>query len=153
MLYDYICIEILNMFSNSCKYAIRSTLYLALHSDKNNKIGAKKISEQLDLPKPYLAKILQELSKRNLISSTKGRNGGFYLSEVDRQNPLEKIVEAIDGKESFSNCILGLAVCSAENPCPLHFQSEKHKDGLKEVFEKNSIQDIANQLLDKENNT
>ena len=137
------------MFSTSCKYAIRSTLFLANYSDKDKKIGVKEIAEALQLPKAYLAKILQELTKRNLVSSVKGRNGGFFLSEQDRQHTLEDIVEAIDGKGSFSECILGLAVCSSESPCPLHTKSKEHREGSQLLFNMNSIDEISNNLIEE----
>ncbi len=50
------------MLSNACKYAIRSMLYLVLHTDETKKIGAKKIAEDLDAPQPFLAKLLQQLT-------------------------------------------------------------------------------------------
>ena len=139
------------MFSNSCKYAIRATLYLAKHSHENQKVGVKEVAEALELPQPYLAKILQALTKRKLISSSKGRNGGFFLSAKDREHALEEIVEAIDGHDTFSTCILGLKVCSDDKPCPLHFQSQDHRDGLGDIFKKNTINDIANNLLEEQN--
>ena len=47
------------MISNTCKYAIRAVLYLAIHEKENEKIGIKKISEDLEMPSPFLGKILQ----------------------------------------------------------------------------------------------
>ena len=72
------------MFSKACKYAIRAVLYLSVHSSEDQKLGAREIAEAIDVPKPYLAKILQQLSKHKLISSSKGTGGGFYLTERDR---------------------------------------------------------------------
>ena len=71
------------MLSNSSKYAIRAVLYLANNSSVEKKLGSKKIAEEIDIPAPFLAKIFQVLSKANIISSTKGPNGGFYLTEKD----------------------------------------------------------------------
>ena len=51
------------MLSNACQYAIRSILYLSIFSDKDNKIGVKKIAEELETPQPFLAKLLQQLTR------------------------------------------------------------------------------------------
>jgi len=94
------------MLSKSSKYAIRAVLYLSLNSNKNKKYSPKKIAEMIDIPAPFLAKTLQELTKRNIISSTKGRNGGFYLTKADKLNPMLSIVDCIDGLDKFNDCFL-----------------------------------------------
>lgn len=109
------------MLSNACKYAIRSILYLGIHSDETKKIGVKVIAEDLETPQPFLAKLLQQLTKSKLVSSTKGPNGGFYLSDQNKQNSVWDIVENIDGTEKFEQCFLGLSRCSDEKPCPVHY--------------------------------
>lgn len=109
------------MLSNAAKYAIRSILYLAMYTDRKKKIGVKKISEELSTPQPFLAKLLQQLSKSKLVSSTKGPNGGFYLSEANKQNSIWDIIENIDGTVKFEECFLGLKKCEDANPCPVHY--------------------------------
>ncbi len=109
------------MLSNAAKYAIRSILYLAMYTDRKKKIRVKKIAEELSTPQPFLAKILQKLTKSKLVSSTKGPNGGFYLSEANKQNSIWDIIENIDGTVKFEECFLGLKKCEDANPCPVHY--------------------------------
>lgn len=131
------------MLSNACKYAIRSVLYLALQSDENNKIGVKKIAEALETPQPFLAKLLQQLNKGNLVSSTKGPNGGFYLSKKDKEHAVWDIVKNMDGTSKFEECFLGLSTCSDENPCPVHFIVSPFKEKLLENFRDKTISQYA----------
>ena len=56
------------MLSNSCRYGIRAVIYLAGHPENGGKIGIKKISNDLDLPTPFLAKILQQLAKQKILA-------------------------------------------------------------------------------------
>lgn len=109
------------MLSNACKYAIRSILYLGIYSGEQKKIGVKKISEELETPQPFLAKLLQQMTKSKLVSSTKGPNGGFYLSDANKENSVWDVVKNIDGTEKFEQCFLGLSKCGDENPCPVHY--------------------------------
>ena len=51
------------MLSNTCKYGIRAVLYLAMNTKKEKKIGIKQISQDLNIPTPFLGKILQSLVK------------------------------------------------------------------------------------------
>lgn len=108
------------MFSISCQYAIRAVLFLAVNTSEQVKIGADRLAEELEIPKHFLAKILQKLTRINLVSSAKGRNGGFYLSDENKGSNLLEIIYAIDGSDKFTNCILGLKECSGETPCPYH---------------------------------
>jgi len=108
------------MISNSSKYAIKAVLYLALHSSEENKIMVKDIAEPINVPQAYIAKLLQELAKRKLISSTRGPKGGFYLSESDKNGNVLNIVSAIDSERKLNACILSLEHCNENKPCPLH---------------------------------
>tara|TARA_R110000868_G_scaffold29732_3_gene110499 strand:+ start:802 stop:1260 length:459 start_codon:yes stop_codon:yes gene_type:complete len=127
------------MLSNACKYAIRSILYLGIKTDGNTKIGVKKIADELETPQPFLAKLLQQLTKTNLVSSTKGPNGGFYLSNKDKDNSVWDIIKNIDGTSKFDDCFLGLAKCSDENPCPVHFIVSPFKQRLLDNFKDKTI--------------
>ena len=80
------------MLSNTSRYAIRAVIYLALKSKDESKIGIKTISKDLDIPTPFLGKILQTLAKHKILSSTKGPHGGFGLG----RNPYD-ISFAMDG--------------------------------------------------------
>ena len=108
------------MLSNQSKYAIRAVLYLAVYTDENIKIGSKEVAKKTKIPAPFLAKILQKLVKGKLISSTKGPNGGFYLTEKDLLNSMLDTVRVIEGLDLLSECFLGLPKCGDENPCAIH---------------------------------
>lgn len=134
------------MLSNACKYAVRAVLYLALQTDENNKIGVKKIAEELETPQPFLAKLLQQLNKANLVSSTKGPNGGFYLSKQDNKNAVWDIIISIDGSSKFDDCFLGLSKCSDENPCPIHFIVSPFKEKLLENLKDKTITQYVDEM-------
>lgn len=134
------------MLSNACKYAIRAILYLALHTNENTKVGVKKIAEELETPQPFLAKLLQQLTKTNLVSSTKGPKGGFYLSQKDKENSVWDVIKNIDGTSKFDDCFLGLSKCSDENPCPVHFIVSPFKDQLLENFRDKTISQYVDEI-------
>ena len=71
------------MFSKACEYAIRATIYIAVQSSQNLRVGLKNISKEIDSPEPFTAKILQQLSKNNIIESIKGPPGGFQIDKND----------------------------------------------------------------------
>ncbi|MFC2109056.1 RrF2 family transcriptional regulator [Bacteroidota bacterium] len=134
------------MLSNASKYAIRSILYLGLHTDEKKKIGVKKIAEDLVTPQPFLAKLLQQLTKSNLVSSTKGPNGGFYLSDENKKNSIWDIVINIDGTIKFDQCFLGLKKCGDENPCPVHYIAAPFKKKILSDFKDKTIAEFTKEI-------
>ena len=69
------------MLSKSCKYAIRAVVYVASKAGNNLKMGIKEIAKEIDAPEAFTGKILQILTKHQVISSLKGPYGGFFIEE------------------------------------------------------------------------
>jgi Rrf2 family protein len=130
------------MLSKSCVYAIRSIVFIAKNASVDSKIGIKTIAEELDLPTPYLGKILQKLTGNNIIQGVKGPRGGFYLNDECKDTKLIKVIEVIDGLDYFSNCGLGLHECSDEHPCPLHNDLKVYRDGQWALYSSKSVRDL-----------
>jgi Rrf2 family protein len=134
------------MFSKSCKYAMRAVLYLATKTDESNKIGAIEISAELEVPMHFLAKILQQLSRNRLISSSKGRNGGFYLSNDNKSATLLAVIESFEGPGTFTDCVLGLRECSNVNPCPYHNSVQKYRNSFFLQLQNETIAETAKRI-------
>ncbi|WP_299532698.1 Rrf2 family transcriptional regulator [Ulvibacterium sp.] len=130
------------MLSNSSKYALKAVLYLAVHSSVENKILAKDITKPINVPRAYIAKILQELSRHQIVSSTRGPKGGFYLNEENRKTRLIDIISLIDGDNRLTSCVLSLHKCDYENPCPMHHLVDDTKASFVEKLRQTSVEDL-----------
>ncbi len=137
-----LCFTFFTMLSNSSKYAIKGVLYLALNSNADHKVLVRDIFEIVHVPEAYLAKLLQELSRHNIISSTRGPGGGFYLSEENRKHTLMDIVKVIDGETRINSCFMGIRNCDMNNPCVLHKLVGSNKAKFIQVLEKTTILDL-----------
>ncbi|MBI2503000.1 MAG: Rrf2 family transcriptional regulator [Candidatus Latescibacteria bacterium] len=137
-------------FSQATKYCIRAVLYLAEHSD-DKPVMSRQIAKALRVPEPFLAKILQQLSKRGLLCSFKGRGGGFVLARPASQIHLGEVVEAVEGSQFGEECILGLEACSSEDPCPLHDQWSRFKVEMLGVMRVQSIEEVMQKSLGRKN--
>lgn len=144
-----------HMLSKSCQYALRAVVYIAEESSTTQLVGAQQMAESLQIPKHFLSKILQQLSRNKLISSTKGPNGGFYLSRENEQVTIDRIIEVIDGPGLFTACVLGLPSCSSAHPCPLHEQAVGYRDGLYHKLKNLTIRELTlvTRLEKKESST
>jgi Rrf2 family iron-sulfur cluster assembly transcriptional regulator len=135
------------MLSNTSKYAIRAVIYLAVHAEKDQKIGIKKIAEALDIPSPFLGKILQVLVRRKIISSTKGPNGGFGIGKKTSQITLYDIIVEMDGDELFNSCLLGAGNCDTNKKdggyCAMHKEFDDARSQLMVLYKTKTVGELA----------
>jgi len=134
------------MLSNSAKYALKAVLYLAVHSDANHKIMVKDIAKPINVPQAYIAKLLQELSKQEVIASVRGINGGFFLTEQNRKQPIMNVIFAIDGSYKMNSCLLSLENCNEHVPCPLHHLANPLRSQLVHLFQQKTIEELATEI-------
>ncbi len=126
-------------------YGIRAALLVSLKNegDRESFIPIRQLAEELDLSFHFLTKILQILTQAKIMESYKGPNGGVKMANPSNEVYLIDIVEAIDGREVFSSCLLGLPGCGDEAPCPLHEVWKKSQGQLRSIFEETSLADLA----------
>lgn len=127
------------MFSKTCEYAIRALIYVAQKSKDGHRIGIKEIAGGIDSPEYFIAKILQDLSRKDYVQSVKGPNGGFFMDEKNLQISIADIVREVDGDKLFTGCGLGLKQCSENHPCPIHNDFKVIRKDIKDMLEKSTI--------------
>jgi len=137
------------MLTQASKYAIRAVLFLADKSSSNNKFGAKEISLELEIPHHFIAKLLQDLARKKVISSTKGPGGGFFLTEKNLDNNICQILEQTEKGEIFEECFLALPTCGDENPCPVHHLVSPFRKALLEKFKTQNIREFSREVKEK----
>ena len=132
------------MFSKTCEYGIRASIFIASQSFQNRRVGLKMIAENIDSPAAFTAKILQTLSRENIIDSAKGVGGGFEIpKEKIAKIKLKQIVMALDGNHIFMGCGLGLHECSEEHPCPVHDKFKFIRNELVFMLENTNLEELA----------
>ena len=136
------------MFSTSCHYALQAMLFIALRSEKDKNVDLASISDELDIPRHFLSKILQLLVKHKLLLSMKGPTGGFKLSKPAAEINLIKIVEVIDGLEVFNRCGIGFKQCDDQAPCPIHFEFSQVRLQVEELFETKTLDELTKDIED-----
>jgi len=143
------------MLTNSSRYGIRAILYLASRPAGSNMIGITTISKDLDLPTPFLAKILQQLVKHKILHSLKGPHGGFTLMKDPKEITLLDIVRIIEGEDIFNNCILHNATCKQvdieKKACFLHNDYSIIRKEFVNFFRSMTIYDIVKKAQESGN--
>jgi len=131
------------MLSITCKTAIKAVIYLASKFESGEKSGIKEIAEFINASEHTVGKMLQTLVKAEVINSTKGPNGGFYITAKQKNQPIINIVEAIDGKDVFKQCGLGLSKCSSTHPCPIHNDYKVVRDLFEKLCRDKKMTDLC----------
>lgn len=134
------------MFSKTCEYGIKAMIYVAQKSRDGSRISIKEIAKGTGAPEHFIAKIMQELSRKKLVHSIKGPHGGFYMDQADLKTSLADIVTALDGNGIYTECALGLKTCNEKKPCPVHHQYKDIKNKLIKMIENNTIGDFNTKL-------
>ena len=140
------------IFSRQCEYALQAILYLALKPD-GAMTSIKELTKKLDIPYHFLAKILQNLANKRLLVSQRGLKGGFALARPTSGITLYQVVEAIDGLDFLTNCVLGFPDCSSKHPCAVHYQWEDLRKEIHTMLISKSIDDFAKETLKAGYNT
>ena len=121
-------------------------IFVAQKSKDGLRIGVRDIAKGTGAPEHFIAKIMQELSRKKLVHSVKGPNGGFYMDHHDLRTSLADIVKALDGQSIYNDCVLGLKTCNEKKPCPVHDQYRDIKKNLIKMLEGNTIGDFNTKL-------
>ena len=138
------------MLSATCKYGLRAVIFIASRPEQKSNTGLREIAEKLKIPQPYLAKILQILSKKKILHSSKGPHGGFTLMVPAAELSMMDIIDAIDGRDFFDSCYITGERCNFDQPdrgvCIIHNDLRKEKVRLERFFSSKSIEACALQL-------
>ncbi len=125
------------------EYAIRILIYLAIRKDEV--ISVTELSDKLEIPYKYIGRLMLKLAENGFVESTHGKKGGYKIINDLNSIFLSQIIQAVEGFESYSQCILGFEKCGDENPCPLHKYWGEHRENLRKMWESLSLDKIVSE--------
>ena len=99
-------------------YAVRTILYLA--KDPNHLASATDIAKAMQIPKSFLAKILQRLVRSRILTSSRGASGGFQLAQLPSEISLLQIMETVQGPACINVCAVDKRRCGLSDNCMVH---------------------------------
>ena len=134
------------LFTTATGYALRA---LAALPEDGSFCLAKNLASSLELPGPYLAKILQGLVQADILASVRGPKGGFRLTRPAHRITVGEVVVALEGPNSMDGCVMGFPTCGGDHPCPLHDAWGAVKAQVASSMTEATIRDL--QLMDLRN--
>ena len=130
------------LFTRATEYALLSLIIIARRDEP---VGADALSKQLDIPKSFLAKILQNLAKKGILKSFKGATGGFILSKPPNKLSIKDIAQAAEGKNiSVFDCSPAQECCPSNKGsfCTLWPFLNKLQNKIDHFLEELTLQDL-----------
>ena len=139
------------IYSKLAEYGIQAMIYLAEHEHEGGKLAMVSIiAEAYDIPRHFLAKLVQTLTRHHLIKSYRGRKGGIKLARPSESITLLQVVNAIEGPPpEYDMCVIGLDICSDAACCPLHNQWKHIKEEVREALSQQTLAELASGMREK----
>ena len=130
------------MLSKSGVHAVRALVVLAALPAGTYR-GAASIADETGAPQNYLGKLLQLLSRRDLVKSQKGLGGGFRLARPPGDISLFDVIDALEDTGRWNECILGNPSCSDDSPCAVHDKWGPVRDSYLGLLKQTYIIDLT----------
>jgi len=130
------------IFTKSTAYTLQALVEL---SKFDKPVDVTKLSELTDLPKPFLAKLLQNLSKKGFVKSFKGIHGGFVLAKEPKNIKIDEVFKAMEDKESLVfYCSKSVKDCTRDrgSVCSLWPFFAKLENEIAKIMEQYTLEDV-----------
>jgi Rrf2 family protein len=137
----------MTMLSAKCKYGLKAMVYMARHSAEGP-ILISDIAQAERIPKKFLDVILLELKTHCLLSSKKGKGGGYQLARPAEKIVVGDIVRILDGPLAPVSCVSRTAYrscddCGNEHACVVRAVMVDVHDAISSVLDNATLADMA----------
>ena len=116
--------------------------FIASHGD-DGAVSAKRIADEFRIPPERLAKILQQLAKRKLITSHNGPKGGYLLTRLPSEITVGQVVRALEGPLSVVSCMTEHDDCPQFARCNLRGPVQKIQASITHVLDSMTLAELA----------
>jgi Rrf2 family protein len=124
------------------EYAVRAVVFLAAQPEGKVSL-INEISEVQEVPKSYLSKIMQHLTRSGLVKSRRGAKGGFMLARPAGSITLREAIEAVEGPIFLNVCLIKKGECHRDDLCPVHPVWKEAQKKLMEVLDGKTLADLV----------
>lgn len=132
------------MLSQTAEYALRAVVLLA-EQTPGTPARVGKLAETLDIPQNYLSKTLHLLALTGVLSSARGKGGGFMLARPASDITLFDIVDPFDRLGARPACLMGQGECSESHACAAHATWKAVSEQVQAFFLQTTLADLGKQ--------
>lgn len=119
------------------------TLVLAnLPSDEDQILSAADVAAATGIGLPTVSKLLKLLGKANLVTSTRGAQGGYRLSRQADEISAAAIIDALEGPVSITACSASDSHCDLESVCSVGNAWQRINVAIRRALEDINLTDL-----------
>ena len=133
--------------SKKADYALIAMKHLAVRPDAAS-ASAREIAEQYDIPVELMAKVLQRLARRGLVTSHQGTRGGYRLAKAPSIISVADIIQAIDGPLTVTACSTDAENCDQYAKCSVRDPLWRIRERIVAALASCSLQEVSADLPD-----
>ncbi len=134
------------MLTQRSRYGLRAMLLLAKVPKAGKPVPISAIAEEALIPRKFLEIILTDLRGAQLVTSTRGRQGGFKLSRAPHLISFGDIIRVIEGPLALVPCVSRTAYkrckdCVDEESCEIRRAMLDVRDDTARILDGRSLAD------------
>ncbi len=129
-------------FTKRADYGLMAVHFIAAHGD-DGAVSAKRIAEEFHIPSERLAKILQRLARKQLITSHNGPKGGYVLTRPATDITVGQVVRALEGPIRIVSCLSEKDDCPQFSRCNLRRPVLKIQASISAVLDSMTLAELA----------
>ena len=130
------------LFTRGNQYAIQALVMLAMQP-RDRASMCRELADTLQLPYPYLSKLMQQCAKLGLVGASRGRSSGYWLLDRAAGMTLFELIEAINGERHSRECLLGFKECADDTACVMHCEWKPVKEGMFALLKEQTLGQLA----------
>jgi len=131
----------MKLITRNTDYALRALCFIA----QNKKITTvSELVKKLNIPYPFLRRILQQLSRKKFLKSYKGKKGGFILDKSINNLSLLDLINIFQGRFKLNECLLKNKTCPKIRNCVLRKKIKKLENYITSELSKIKIVNLFN---------
>lgn len=123
-------------------YGLMAIHFIASHGE-DGAVSAKRIAEQFQIPPERLAKILQRLAKKGLITSHNGPKGGYVLTRPADRTTVGQVVRALEGPIRIVSCLAGDEDCPQYTNCSLRTPVQRLQASISDLLDAMTLAELS----------
>ncbi|MCX6538324.1 MAG: Rrf2 family transcriptional regulator [Acidobacteria bacterium] len=130
--------------SKKADYALIAITHLTLKSGSSS---AREIAEQFDIPIELMAKVLQRLTRRGLLTSQQGTRGGYQLARAASGISIADVIQAIDGPVAVTACSAHADRCGQFAKCNVRDPLWKIREIIVSALKATTVSELAKDVI------
>ncbi len=143
------------MISQKAKYALRALVALARSHGNHDVQLIAEIAEQQSIPKKFLEQILLDLKHHGIVTSRRGKAGGYMLLKSPDAITFGEVLRIVDGPTAPLPCLSRMAYrrcedCRDEKNCEIRRVFARVAAATRDVLDGTTIADCIDGITHEE---